>query len=369
MKHLKNLYLFLILAVLVFICCKGNSKPNTPSSPSGPTSGVVNQSLSFLAHTTDPDDDDIAYQFNWGDDNLSLWSSHVSNGDSVTKNHIYNSAGTYEVRVKAKDIKDKESGWSSKLQVEIVGNIPPNTPQTPTGPSNGYVDSTYSFSASTTDPDGDSIAYQFDWGDGNQTIWSNYVPSGNSISVEYSYSSEGTYSIKVKTKDENGAESGWSSGHSIEITKTESTIGSQKWKFSLWHWMKSSPAIGSEGTIYVGSNDNNLYAINPDGTQKWVFSTGNAVCSSPAIGSDGTIYVGSCDSNLYAINPDGTQKWSFTTGGYVESSPAIGSDGTIYVGSNDGDLYAIYGSSGGLANTPWPMFHHDLKHSGRAGGP
>ena len=37
--------------------------------------------------------------------------------------------------------------------------------------------------------------------------------------------------------------------------------------------------------------------------------------SSPAVGADGTIYVGSSDDNLYAVNPDGTQKWKFTTAG------------------------------------------------------
>ena len=61
----------------------------------------------------------------------------------------------------------------------------------------------------------------------------------------------------------------------------------------------------------------------------------------------------------------GTLKWKYKTGAYVDSSPAIGSDGTIYVGSYDGYLYAIFGNSGGLANTPWPMFHHDLQHTGR----
>jgi len=65
------------------------------------------------------------------------------------------------------------------------------------------------------------------------------------------------------------------------------------------------------------------------------------ICSSAAVGADGTVYVGSDDSNLYAINPDGSEKWRVTTGGEVRSSPAIGSDGTIYVGSHDGRLYAI----------------------------
>ena len=63
--------------------------------------------------------------------------------------------------------------------------------------------------------------------------------------------------------------------------------------------------------------------------------------SSPAIASDGTIYVGSDDNKLYAIYPNGTLKWTYTTGDLIESSPAIASDGTIYVGSDDGKLYAF----------------------------
>jgi len=100
--------------------------------------------------------------------------------------------------------------------------------------------------------------------------------------------------------------------------------------------------VATDGTIYVGSDDSNLYAINPDGSQKWKFTTGHNVFSSPAVGADGTIYVGSEDANLYAINPDGSQKWKFTTAGTVFSSPAVGADGsTIYIGSNSRDLYAV----------------------------
>ena len=56
--------------------------------------------------------------------------------------------------------------------------------------------------------------------------------------------------------------------------------------------MWSSPAIGSDGTVYVGSNDKKLYAINgKSGVKLWEFETGGGVHSSPAIGSDGTVYV------------------------------------------------------------------------------
>jgi outer membrane protein assembly factor BamB len=119
--------------------------------------------------------------------------------------------------------------------------------------------------------------------------------------------------------------------------------GTEKWNFTTGGNVESSPAIGSDGTIYVGSYDNKLYAINPDGTEKWDYTIGGEIMdSSPAIGPDGTIYIGCYgDYKLYAINPDGTEKWSFSTGSNVRSSPAIGSDGTIYIGSGDSKLYAI----------------------------
>ncbi len=102
----------------------------------------------------------------------------------------------------------------------------------------------------------------------------------------------------------------------------------------------SSPAIGADGTIYVGSEDHDLYAITPAGWNKWAAATGGGIATSPSIGPDGTIYVSSLDGYLYAFNQDGTEKWSVLTGS-VYSSPAIGADGTIYVGTQNGYLYAI----------------------------
>ena len=117
---------------------------------------------------------------------------------------------------------------------------------------------------------------------------------------------------------------------------------SVKWPFYLGDYCSPSPAIGSDGTIYVGSTDYNLYAINADGTEKWRFpATWYIDGSDPAVGADGTIYVGSNDSYLYAVNPDGTEKWSFPTGNGIYSSPTVGPDGTVYVGSWDGNLYAV----------------------------
>ena len=121
----------------------------------------------------------------------------------------------------------------------------------------------------------------------------------------------------------------------------DQALKNYKWQYRTSGKVRSSPVIGSDGTIYVGSDDSYLYALSPDGNLKWLYKTDNGVESSPAIGSDGTIYVGSDDSYLYAIDPNGNRKWRYPTGNMVRSSPAIGSDGTIYAGSDDSYLHAI----------------------------
>jgi len=113
------------------------------------------------------------------------------------------------------------------------------------------------------------------------------------------------------------------------------------WKYQTGAAVSSSPAIGFDGTIYFGSRDQYIYALNPDGNLKWKYQTTGEVESSPAIGSNGTVYIGSNDHFVYALNADGILKWRYETKDEVKSSAAIGLDGTIYIGSDDCYLYAL----------------------------
>jgi outer membrane protein assembly factor BamB len=126
--------------------------------------------------------------------------------------------------------------------------------------------------------------------------------------------------------------------------------GSVKWSYPAGDQVISSPAVAPDGTVYVGSRDHNLYAFDPvTGAVKWKFATGGAVDSSPSVGSDGTVYVGSGDADLYALNPsDGSVRWRYKTADAISSSPAIASDGTVVVGSWDKHVYAFDGASGAL---------------------
>ncbi len=78
--------------------------------------------------------------------------------------------------------------------------------------------------------------------------------------------------------------------------------------------VQSSPLIGFDGTIYIGSNDNSLYALSTSATQTWKYTTGSAVFSSPAVSAAGTVYVGSNDGSLYAFPSGGTAPNTYTTG-------------------------------------------------------
>jgi len=88
-----------------------------------------------------------------------------------------------------------------------------------------------------------------------------------------------------------------------------------KWKYGAGDNINAHPTISADETIYFGSDDYKLYAINSDGTLRWSFEGEKAIRSAPVIGNDGTIYVGSRDGYLYALLPDGSLKWKFKTDG------------------------------------------------------
>lgn len=103
-------------------------------------------------------------------------------------------------------------------------NQAPLTPTTPNGFHQGISNMEYTYSTSTTDPNGDLIRYQWQFGD-DYTDWSGYYPSGATIQQPYTWLAAGTYEVRARAKDSSNAESSWSSPLIVTISAPSQQVG------------------------------------------------------------------------------------------------------------------------------------------------
>ena len=158
-------------------------------------------------------------------------------------------------------------------------------------------------------------------------------------------------------------------GDDGNVYAVDATTGNQIWKHATGGPVPSTPAV-ADGVVYVGSYDGKFYALNAKtGGTKWKFATGgerrfeakglnglqpknqtmadpfDVFLSSPVV-AQGTVYFGSGDGNLYALDAtSGELRWKFPTGDVVHSSPAY-ADGVLYFGSWDSFFYAVDAATG-----------------------
>ena len=169
-------------------------------------------------------------------------------------------------------------------------------------------------------------------------------------------------------------------------SNTAPSLKTVLWKFRTGAKILSSPAV-LDGSVYFGSADHNLYALNAaDGSLRWKFPAGMAVNSSPAV-ADGAVFFGSVDGNFYAVEAaTGKLKWKFQTGGERRftapgihgamprtesmpdpfdvflSSPAV-EGGVVYFGSGDFNLYALDAQTGAVK---WKFATGNVVHASPA---
>jgi outer membrane protein assembly factor BamB len=176
--------------------------------------------------------------------------------------------------------------------------------------------------------------------------------------------------------------------------------GDRPWAFRTGRGIFSTPVIGGDGTVYVGSGDTYFYALRPDGRLRWRIKTGglidaagalsafdSALHSAPltfgsaderlyhvttpahgpprivwtfrasvppvngqqvdwwegnvAVGPNGDLYAGNTGGTAYAIRPDGRLLWTFTAGNSLWTTPAFETDGSSFWGSLDLHVYRL----------------------------
>jgi len=131
----------------------------------------------------------------------------------------------------------------------------------------------------------------------------------------------------------------------FRVYAVDADTGEQRWAFKTGSWVQSSPTV-ADGIVYIGSNDGNLYAIDADtGKELWHFYTKFPIKSTPAVADDLVLF-GSDDYSVYCLDAKtGKQVWRYKTRSWVPSSPAV-VNGIVFVGSMDGQLYALQADNG-----------------------
>ncbi len=104
-------------------CGLFNKAPSVPEI-SGPSTGVVGVPVEFTATSTDPEEDSVAFQFDWDDGDTSNWTDFVVSGATTAVSHTFTDSTTYSIKAKAKDKSDKESGWSREHATDVLGAGP-----------------------------------------------------------------------------------------------------------------------------------------------------------------------------------------------------------------------------------------------------
>jgi serine/threonine protein kinase len=147
------------------------------------------------------------------------------------------------------------------------------------------------------------------------------------------------------------------------------------WTFQCEDEVRGSPCVAG-GMVYVGSYDNNLYALSTSrGEFQWKYPTDSGVVSRPVV-YEGNVYFGSTDHRLHVVTArTGKINWTYYTKGPIHSSPHI-AEGHAFIGSDDGRLHAVNTITGrqawqmdaGAPVRSTPIVEHDLVYFGVESG-
>jgi hypothetical protein len=185
-----------------------NRPPNVPSSPNpanGATSVDVNKHLSWTGGDPDPTHDTVTYDVYFG--TTSTPPKVASNQSSTSYNPGTLAFNTmYYWQIVAWDNHGAtNAGPVWHFTTTGAQNNPPSAPSI-TGQTSGKANTNYSYTVTATDPDGDTLQYYIDWGDGTNSGWTASHASGSPVVLGHTWAVKGTFTITAKAKDVHGAE-------------------------------------------------------------------------------------------------------------------------------------------------------------------
>jgi outer membrane protein assembly factor BamB len=393
------------LAVLAAVAGCQKKAPTRPQKPTGRTRLGVRSSASYSSVTTDPNQDEVLYVFDWGDGTTDT-TDFLASGDTARATHDWSEVGDYSVRVRAQDTKGYWSDWSATLAVSVTINHPPNPPAKPYHAGIDSVGKAIAFTTSATDEDGDSVMIKYYFSEGHVSAYGPKTAAGEAYTDTVVYSQNGWKIIFAVASDGTDT-SDWSLPDSVYIEspnvapysptiRTEYTPGRgipngpqyrfyasardqygdslyYRWYFDETDSVTSPPfPSGVDGYVeWTPALDTHRYTVkvrvfdvsglsNPttpivefrtvaEGEMIW--NIPGEFVASPAIGP--ILWRGDTRTGIICGNADGSLIVADAYQGFVtdqvsvvdpdayHSSPTIGADGTKYVGNENGWLYAI----------------------------
>ncbi len=321
--------LALVLLLTVTGCPKARP-PETPGRPIGPDSAYQGAPTRFEVMTTQAQNKEVRYVINWGDASIETTETSYPSGERAYVYHAWRTPGHYSVKVLAVLAEDpnKTSDWSEPTSIRILPNSAPLVP-TMRIPLVAVINVPAWFSATTTDPDGDSVGFRFRWGDGNTGIWSDsifpgdsigWVPSGGIVRDSHTYTRLGKVAVSCQARDKKGTLSEWSRPETLVVGEA----GAVTW----WWWSDKeneylatgSPVIVMDGTtelIYTTVEGGTIRAITTQGRTRrtgtpYVPEEENEFTGHPVYCPDRQhIIVGNEDGELYAFNLSLSKVWNW----------------------------------------------------------
>ncbi len=384
----------------------GQNLPPVVGAPIGPDSGWVGEWQVFKAVAIDPNGDSVKVKFFWDEGQTSLVSPLVASGDTVVDSVRYFYRGVKNIRCVAWDKTGLISDTSpAKVFTALQENTAPPAPVV-TGPPSGVAQGPYyRFYARAIDPQGDRVRYKFFWGDGRSSDWTPFQPSGGIGVDSVQFNTTGAYYIRAIAQDslglvsetsqakvfvvaDEGAVLWWlpgedfisspALGEAVKGTELRPAIvigGTDERLYAydpyqaetlyintegigIFEEFASSPAMGVNGTVYIGNENGGFYALNNTGRIKWVFpeTLGQNAFSASAAVDGNIIYIAGEDGVLRKLQDNGaswTQLWSYQLSSEVNSSPVILSDGRVVVVDDSGYVVCLNPADGSLAWQYW----------------
>lgn len=192
-----------------------NNVPPTPYIDSiNPNPADEGTTVTFIGHGEDPDGEVTTYAWESDIDG----QLYTGNNPSFSSDSL--SLGTHTISL---IVRDDDFDWSEPVNETLIirepeENNPPNTPEI-TGSNSGKAGEEYNYTFSSVDPDGDAVQFYIEWGNGNE--WTEFLGSGEDLTISHTWNEKDDYTIRAKAKDINGAESDWAT---LEVSMPKNKI-------------------------------------------------------------------------------------------------------------------------------------------------